>query len=359
MKKVTSIIAVCTLLIANVYSQFSIQVISTDPYYVQSKDIMKVIVLNEVYEEQNAVLKASMYYYEKPVVAIVSQVFKLSKGSDIYDLSSRINSVSWFDENIRIADENMGSLVPGNYKISYELYRAENGQVDYSKPLLDGKIYDNIKVEFPTPLMLAYPFDKSEIEEKNPIFSWIAPLPAGLEKNIRYKMSLYKNEENKPNSMVINQKALCIIEVSSSNCNLPSYLSELEPGLNYLWKVDAYLGNNYLVSSEVWEFKIKKEKKEYVPEVYVKLNEVKEDIHPARRFLRVIYVSEKSTGKMDYKILNPGSGTLLRKGEKIFLLGENSWEIPIDGLNLENANYLLIEFICNTESFKMKFLPLD
>lgn len=353
MKKLS--LLVCLLgFVIKANSQLTIQLMSTDPYYVHAKDVMKVIITNGYDDYNNAKLVATLTYFDQKVLTIESQSFALTKGTNIFDLSAQINQMQWVMEDLKEADETTNGLLPGKYKVCYNLFEAAKQQ-----SLLDGQLCENYTIEFPTPLLLAYPFDKAELEEKNPILSWIAPLPAGLDKNINYKMSLYENRENKPKSMVLNQRPSAVIESPLTNTNLPSTIPELEPGVSYYWKVDAYIGRNFLVSSEVWEFKLKEPKKVIVPKVYVKLNEAKDDIHPARLVLRVMYVSEKIPGLMTYKISNPTNGMLLREGTLSFSLGENSWEIPITGLNLENENFLNIEFSSGTESYKMKFLPLD
>jgi hypothetical protein len=355
MKKITVLACFLGFFLTKAFSQFSIQLMSADPYYFHAKDVMKVMVMNELYAEQNVKLRATLLYFENQVTIIESNPFLLTKGGNLFDLSNEINSMNWQQDEFRESDETTNGLFPGSYKVCYEIFSNEATP----RAVVDGKICETFKIEFPTPLLLAYPFDKSEIEEKNPIFNWIAPLPAGLEKNIGYKMSLYENREKKPKSMILNQRPIAVIETPTTSTNLPSTINELELGVNYYWKVDAYLGRTFLVSSEVWEFKLKEPKKVLVPEVYVKLNEVKEDIHPARNVLRVIYVSEKIPGSMTYKITNPTDGRLLREGALPFGMGENTWEIPITGLNLENENYLEINFSSGMEAYKMKFLPLD
>ncbi len=355
MKKITILVCFWTVFLTKAFSQFSIQLMSPDPYYFHAKDVMNIMIMNQVYAEQNAKLRATLQYSENTVVTLESRPFLLTKGSNIVNLSGEINSMNWMQDVFREADETSNGLFPGTYKICYELFSSEASP----KTIVDGKICENFKIEFPTPLLLAYPFDKSEIEEKNPIFNWIAPLPAGLEKNIGYKMSLYENRDNKQKSKILNQRPIAVIETPSTNTNLPSTINELELGVTYYWKVDAYLGRTFLVSSEVWEFKLKEPKKVIVPEVFVKLNEVREDIHPARNVLRVIYVSERTVGNMSYKINNPSDGSLLREGTLSYQLGENSWQIPINGLNLENEKFLVITFSNSIDSYKMKFLPMD
>ena len=353
MKKIT--LLVCLLgFVIEANSQLTIQLMSTDPYYVHAKDVMKVFITNGSTEYNKAKLVATLTYFDSKVITLESKSFVLAKGGQLYDLASQINLMQWVREDLKKIDETTNGLLPGRYKVCYRLFELANQQ-----SLIDGQLCENFNIEFPTPLLLAYPFDKSELEDKNPILNWIAPLPAGLDKNIIYKMSLYENKDKKPKSMIRNQRPTAIIETPLTNTNLPSTLPELELGVSYYWKVDAYIGRNYLVSSEVWEFKLKEPKKIIVPKVFVKLNEVKDDIHPARLVLRVIYVSEKIPGVMTYKIINPSNGMLLRDGTLPFSLGENAWEIPITGLNLENEKFLNIDFSSGTETYKMKFLPLD
>jgi hypothetical protein len=355
MKKVTVFVCFWSVFLTQAFSQFSVQLMSKDPYYFHSKDLMNVMIINQVHPEQNVKLKATLKYYENTVVILESRPFLLTQGANLVNLVSEIGSIIWRDEVFREADETTNGLFPGSYTVCYEVFSS----LSSSSALIDGKLCENFKIEFPTPLLLAYPFDKSELDEKNPIFNWIAPLPAGLEKNIGYKMSLYENRDNKPKSMILNQRPIAVIETPSTNSNFPSVLNELEQGVKYYWKVDAYLGRVFLVSSEIWEFKLKEPKKILVPEVFVKLNDVNQDIHTARNSLKVIYISEKTTGNMNYKILNPSDGRLLREGTLSYSLGENTWQIPITGLNLENEKFLVIGFSNGIDSYKMKFLPLD
>jgi hypothetical protein len=356
MKKIILSFYFLGILLTSSYSQVTVQLISTDPYYFHAKDVMKILILSQLNSTENVKLKATISYFDAPVVILNSKPFNLTPGSGLFDLSNELHSISWVNNSFREADENTNGMLPGNYKVCYEVLGSNP---DIPRIFLDGKDCETFRIEFPTPLLLAYPFDKSEIEDTNPQFTWIAPLPAGLEKNINYKMSLYENKDNKAGSAILTKRPIAVVETPMTTTNLPSTVNELEPGISYLWKVDAYLGKNFLVTSDVWEFKIKLPKKVLVPEVYVKLNDVKEDIHVASQFLRIIYTSDKIPGKMNYKISNPVDGRLLREGILNYVLGENLWEIPINGLNLENENFLLAEFSTTGNSFKMKFLPLD
>jgi hypothetical protein len=170
---------------------------------------------------------------------------------------------------------------------------------------------------------------------------------------------LYENSENLPKSSILNKRPLAIIPTIEVSTALPTSIKELELGKSYIWKVDAYLGENFLVTSEVWEFKIKKPVKEMVPNVFVKLNSVNQDVHIARDFLRVVYTSDKLPGTVEFKISNPSDGRVIQQGTYRYDMGENYWEIPIHGLNLENEKFLTIEFSTSGQSYSMKFLPVE
>lgn len=335
-------------------SQVTVQFMNIDPYYVHAKDLTKVIITNSFINYNKAKLVVTVSFFEEKVCTIETLPIEIKTGSEFYDFSNQISIINWTRGDLKQADETTSGMLPGKYKICYRLYDMSNMEA-----IMDGQLCENIKIEFPTPLLLAYPFDKSEIEDKNPVFSWIAPLPAGLEKNIIYKMSLYENTDKTPKSAVVSQRPITVIETNFANSNLPSTVNELKFGVDYFWKVDAYIGSNYLISSEVWEFKLKEPKKINVPEVYVKINEIKDDVHTARNVLRVMYISEKMHGIMNYIITNPSDGRILRNSTISYNIGENAWEIPIDGLNLENERFLIIKFSNGTETYQMKFLPID
>jgi len=330
--------------------------VGADPYYVHAKDIMKVLINNEFSQSFEVKLKATVFYFDVPKVMIESKAFNMTLGSNMYDLSAELSSLNWHDLTFRDADLTNEGLFPGNYRVCYELFGTNPG---IPRQFIDGKLCENFNIEFPTPLLLAYPFDKAELEDKNPILSWIAPMPAGLESSIIYKMLLYENKNNLSKGAVVSARPIGIVETNSTTTNLPATLPELQQGITYFWRVDAYLGRNYLVSSDVWEFKLKEPKKIVVPEVYVKLNELKEDIHTARNVLRVIYNSDKTPGTMNYKITNPADGRTLREGSLNYGIGESTWEISIKGLNLENQQYLIIDFSNPFNNYSLKFLPLD
>lgn len=126
---------------------------------------------------------------------------------------------------------------------------------------LEPNLCRDVKVELPTPLLLATPFDKSEIDEKRPMFTWIPPMPIGGMLELRYVYTLTERREGQSNIDAIRRNRPIIQDqfVERPSLFYPLDIEELEYEKDYVWQVEAWYGNVYIATSEVWEFKLKEE----------------------------------------------------------------------------------------------------
>jgi len=127
---------------------------------------------------------------------------------------------------------------------------------------LEPNLCRDVKVELPTPLLLASPFDKSEIEEKRPMFTWIPPMPIGGMLELRYVYTLTEKREGQSNIDAIRRNRPIVQDryVERPTLFYPLDIEELEYEKDYVWQVEAWYGNIYIATSEVWELKLKEEK---------------------------------------------------------------------------------------------------
>lgn len=187
---------------------------------------------------------------------------------------------------------------------------------------LEPNLCRDVNVELPTPLILASPFDKSEIEDKRPMFTWIPPMPIGGMLELRYLYTLAERREGQSNIDAIRRNRPIIQDqfVERPSLFYPLDVDELEYEKDYVWQVEAWYGNVYIATSEVWEFKLKIEEEKIDTFRYIKLD-LKQSVE---------FYSVKSNGVLGFTIEDKFKNTI----EKIELLNDlnkvvNSDIIPV------------------------------
>ncbi|HEY1047873.1 MAG TPA: hypothetical protein VGF79_15640, partial [Bacteroidia bacterium] len=120
-----------------------------------------------------------------------------------------------------------------------------------------------VNVENPTPLVLAFPTDKSEIDETRPTYTWIPPAPIAGIGGLNYTMTLVEmmDGQSKSDALTMNRPIIDMQGINASTMMHPTDFPELEAGKTYAWQVQAYVGNTFVAKSEQWQFKVKKELK--------------------------------------------------------------------------------------------------
>lgn len=228
---------------------------------------------------------------------------------------------------------------------------------------LEPNLCRDVKVELPTPLLLATPFDKSEIDEKRPMFTWIPPMPIGGMLELRYVYTLTERREGQSNIDAIKRNRPIIQDqfVERPSMFYPLDIEELEYKKDYVWQVEAWYGNIYIATSEVWEFKLKEEIEEKDTIKFLKL-----DIKPNTAFYSLksnsvlcFTIEDKFKNNIEKtellddlgKILNysitPKKIEITRPEEDSLSLssyGENKYCINLSDVEVEKGKYYTFKF---------------
>lgn len=188
-------------------------------------------------------------------------IVDIKPGIDIFNVQNLVlikNSV--LDRNI---DQylRMTQMFPnGNYSVCYTIRETNNTEeLDTENPITN---CIELISEIQTPLILNTPMDGSELETTRPNFTWIPPVPIGTINGFNYNFYLYGAAPKKTCEEVITQSSPIyrVFGVQSNSLTFPNELNSLDTSKHYCWKVDGILNKAVVASSEIWRFKIKREK---------------------------------------------------------------------------------------------------
>lgn len=189
--------------------------------------------------------------YEGLIARAESGDFYIPPGVKILS-SSEISPIDadFFNSEYETIVGNAGSFPAGNYTVILILYDYLTGE-----PIGEGEFYQY--VENPSPPELITPFDEESIEDSySTIFSWLPPVPAGLEirtYNIRVVEIL--EGQNKTQAITSNPAWFEEQDLLSTSLVFPISARTFENGSQYAWQVEAFnQGSVSIGSSEIWSF---------------------------------------------------------------------------------------------------------
>lgn len=332
-----------------VNANFTVIQRALNPYMVKSADIWGLDIMSTESQAVNVKLFGTVSKGGVPVIKLESRPVKINPGANALTsfnvASSRIN---YLNKNIMEIERLTLSLPPGNYEYCVYMRCATSGCDGLGSPPFDiEKIYCiKVNVEPPTPLQLAYPNDKAEVCQTRPNLNWIPPGPIVQSSKLNYFITLVemKEKQNRVDAIKRNRPLLRKKGHSLNNLMFPLDLNALEVGKKYAWQVEAWVGDQWLSTSEVWEFEICKDSiiKEEVDTSYVLINENK-DIHQFKGVLHFIYKEKNKEGAIKYELINS-------KGRKVQMVtdsleanyGENKYSIDLTQYpEVNNDNYEL------------------
>ncbi len=263
--KLIILITLIAIFPLSLFSQLSIQFTSINNYLFNTKEALNFIVIN------NGVKSVQVQFSGKIVKSDIGNVtlFKtepliLNVGANIITPTSiSLNEINYLDNDIREIEQKTGTYPSGNYTIC--IWSAcTSPDCDGSGPSagsIEQPICTNISIENPTPLLLSYPCNETEIEETKPVYTWIPPAPVASSASLNYKMTLVEiyDGQTKSDALAINRPLIEWTGISNPMLMHPSDLPALEGGKSYAWQVQAFVGQTYFATSEQWKFKLKKD----------------------------------------------------------------------------------------------------
>jgi len=302
-----------------------------------------------------------------------SQGVVLTAKSNSTSLKVGLNSftsISLGTQQLKYAHRNMeevvtvlGSLPSGSYSICYRVKCIEPNCNGAGQNAVSGESNDcsDLTVEPSTPLLLSFPEDDAtlSINNKRPTFSWIPPSPISQISGFNYQYTLVEARENQQCEDAIQRNRPLYRQQGLGNNVLPypSDLSSLDTGKKYCWQVHGLADKLPIAQSEVWEFKLKAEKKDTLQLTYHKLstNHVKTFDIPKK--FGVIHKERKRTNVLEYKILDLETNIAVKDGELDVVYGENKIDFDLTKLYKAQPDKLFQLQIFNKDKMisQMKF----
>lgn len=198
------------------------------------------------------------------IADLESDVLIISKGLNSFNsLTTQTQKIYYSQSDYGGYVDAVGKFPSGEYRVClrFECLMSDCDGAGSDALPLEPFLCRDVKVELPTPLLLATPFDKSELEEKRPMFTWIPPMPIGGMVELRYVFTLAERREGQSNIDAIRRNRPIIQDKYAERPSLfyPLDAEELEYEKDYVWQVEAWYGEVYIATSEVWELKLKVE----------------------------------------------------------------------------------------------------
>jgi len=187
--------------------------------------------------------------YSRPIV--ISKGVKQLKAVDVSPVDYSFVSPAFS----RLTD---AFLPIGNYRACYTVYTDKDAGAVMSEYCI------TLDVQPLSPPQLAIPADSASIQTPYPQFSWLPPAPLTLFNDLNYELLVTEVREDQvageaiqENIPVYNARRLTTILN-----NYPASNKSLDTGKVYAWIVIAKNGESFAAQSEVWTFKVVKDKPE-------------------------------------------------------------------------------------------------
>lgn len=294
-----------------------------------------------------------------PVVELTSTVHTLVKGVNSYSpLTFKLTSTRYIDLEVAKIERSTGYLPPGNYKYCITVQCVDAPEkCKELLPVESGLTHcSSVELLNVTPLLLSSPSDEAELEETRPNFLWIPPMPIGNDPDISYQFTLVhmRDDQSAEDAIRRNRALYSTSGIKGLMLVYPSTLGDLEKGEKYAWQVTAFIGRRQVATSQVWEFKIKKEED---GQVFVRIQTQRDGVHTCKDVLRFIYEEPYTATELQYRILDETGGDVTPSGLQLPLgRGENKLEIRMDdGLFEKGVIYTLVVINSKGKETRLRF----
>lgn len=266
----------------------------------------------------------------------VGKGVKLIRASDVSPIDYTYVSAGFN----RLAD---AFLPVGNYSVCYAAYTIEK-----ETEILLSENCINIEVQPLSPPLLTMPQDSSSLQNPYPQFSWLPPAPITLFSDLNYELLVTEVRDDQTAGAAI-QENIPVYNARRLNTvvsNYPSSWKSLDTGKVYAWRIIAKNGESFAAQSEVWTFRITKEKPEkLVPagNAYIELKandpSVSTGVIPDN-VLGVKYYSYDKSHETIIRFLN-GRGETVKEVKKIIDYGNNFLVFRLDNSFSKETTYFI------------------
>ncbi|SIN69156.1 hypothetical protein [Chitinophaga niabensis] len=258
-----------------------------------------------------------------------------------------------------VIDRSVNGLLPaGNYLACYTLMVEGDKGNTYREDCIP------VTIEPVSPPLLNMPANQSELETKQPQFTWIPPAPAGMFNNLNYEMRVAEIREGQSAAEAVQQN-IPVFRVNRQRemyLNYPAGAAKLDTGKNYAWTVIAKNGELFAAQAEVWTFRIKA-----LQHVVSRNNDVYTQLRKsldgrvvyASGPLQLAYVNETADSTVQYELIAlEDQNKVLHNGDLRVKRGNNFLDVPLGKRNkfTEGKSYLFRLRNGRQEYWQLKFI---
>lgn len=334
-----------------VFSQVTFIIHQSNPYNFSTKDVWNLSIINPLQNEIDARLICIIYDAgQQKIAQLTSAAIKINKGvSQLTPFTVETQNIDYYDALLSQREQQALGLMPGYYKVCI-IAECETPDCNGTGPnsiTFETPLCQNIIVENPTPLLLIDPEHRSEIEQTKPTLVWQPPSPILNGTQMVYHVTLTPKTEDQSilEAMQLNRPIFTHAVEQFNTHTYPLDIPELEIDHYYVWRVEAKVNEKPIATSEVWQFKVvKPKKKRYIPKIFVKINDIRNDAHPAEDTLRFIYLEDRfAKSSISYRILSQ-NGEQLQPSKKLSSqMGENKYILDLRPLGLKDGEIYSLE----------------
>lgn len=278
----------------------------------------------------------------QPLLTAFSRSITLNKGVK----TIRAADVSPIDYTYISAGFNprMDGFLPiGSYRVCYTVY-AIGKEIEIT--LAENCI--NLDVQPLSPPQLTMPSDSANLQNPYPQFSWLPPAPLTLFTDLNYELLVTEVRDDQTSGAAI-QENIPVYNARRLNTvvsNYPSSWKTLDTGKVYAWRIIAKNGENFAAQSEVWTFRITKEKQEKLTPAggaYIELkgnnSNVSTGVIPDD-VLGIKYYSYDKAHETTIKFINE-RGETIKEIKKLIEYGNNFLVFRLDNSFSKDATYFI------------------
>jgi hypothetical protein len=189
------------------------------------------------------------------VLSAVTRQFTLLPGTNVIEQSMLTPIQYNIVASTYSIDPNPYGLLPlGNFEACYQFFQHKS---DFIQEIAEQ--CQEITVAPLSPAQLVYPYDQVAIEETNPEFSWLPPIPVQLFTDLKYDLTLVEISPNQSAADAIQQNVPIYqaINLAANSLLYPLSASALQYDKQYAWRVMVKSNGTEAGPSETWQFKLK------------------------------------------------------------------------------------------------------
>ncbi|MGB3077336.1 MAG: hypothetical protein WBB36_18560 [Chitinophagales bacterium] len=281
-----------------------------------------------------------------PVINLSTESFLLHQGiTDVKVIKTNVKStIQYGNNNFTSTLRQTGSLPMGKYIFCATLTSAD-------KSMLLGLSCEERQLSGSSPPFLIYPHNTQEIYTVHPLLSWHGPAPED-ESKTSYSLVLTKIKDHQAPEQAIRNNVPLVFQknIAGTSLDYTSLFPSLEEGSSYAWKVDVFYDQQFLGSTETWQFVIATPVS--VPQVntsgsYNLINNVAADgFYLFKGVLRIGYDNRSNDPELKYRIVQADTRKTINFHPEILLQhGINTIDVDLrnEGFREGIAYLMLIE----------------